>query len=303
VLYLDGEEEWLELGSETVVFLRAARSTAITAGHFLTSEWLAGARARGGLGCGTGRADGPVCTGRERGMNNRAAPLSLTHTLHTSAPPTNQPSTADDVSKKGGHDAVGWHLAVYWKDDKQFYQGQVADYNPASGKHKVGCFLGASQFECVKLGHTRDAHALGLLQASLALCVPVPHAHAQVVYVDGEVEELHLANERVIWRLPPNEASESGDDADGDAAAAATAKRNRGRGRDSDESDDMMETEEPVTEEPATATDDDASTGGGGGGATGKKRPGGKAGATTIIKRRRRTRRGRGRVSAAAAGL
>ena len=46
VLYLDGEEEWLELGSELVVFLRAARSTAITAGHFLTSEWLAGWLAR-----------------------------------------------------------------------------------------------------------------------------------------------------------------------------------------------------------------------------------------------------------------
>jgi hypothetical protein len=34
-------------------------------------------------------------------------------------------------------DALGWHIAVYWKDDKQFYPGQVADFDASNGKHKV----------------------------------------------------------------------------------------------------------------------------------------------------------------------
>jgi hypothetical protein len=37
-----------------------------------------------------------------------------------------------------GRDALGWHVAVYWKDDKQFYTGQVVDYDANAGKHKVG---------------------------------------------------------------------------------------------------------------------------------------------------------------------
>jgi hypothetical protein len=45
-------------------------------------------------------------------------------------------SAGDEVPK--ARDALGWHIAVYWKDDKQFYPGQVADFDPSNGKHKVG---------------------------------------------------------------------------------------------------------------------------------------------------------------------
>jgi hypothetical protein len=38
VLYLDGEEEWLDLSNEVVVWARATRGGAVSAGHFLSSE-------------------------------------------------------------------------------------------------------------------------------------------------------------------------------------------------------------------------------------------------------------------------
>lgn len=46
----------------------------------------------------------------------------------------------DEVPK--ARDALGWHIAVYWKDDKQFYPGQVADFDTSNGKHKVCWELG-----------------------------------------------------------------------------------------------------------------------------------------------------------------
>jgi hypothetical protein len=39
VLYLDGEEEWLDLSNEMVVWARAMRGSALSAGHFLSSEF------------------------------------------------------------------------------------------------------------------------------------------------------------------------------------------------------------------------------------------------------------------------
>lgn len=41
----------------------------------------------------------------------------------------------DDVPK--GRDAVGWHIAVYWKDDKTFYGGEIIDFENSTGRHKV----------------------------------------------------------------------------------------------------------------------------------------------------------------------
>jgi hypothetical protein len=38
VLYLDGEEEWLDLSNEMVVWNKATRGGALSAGHFLSSE-------------------------------------------------------------------------------------------------------------------------------------------------------------------------------------------------------------------------------------------------------------------------
>lgn len=45
------------------------------------------------------------------------------------------PAAGDDVPK--GRDAVGWRVAVYWKDDRTFYEGTLADYEPSSARHKV----------------------------------------------------------------------------------------------------------------------------------------------------------------------
>ncbi|WIA36524.1 hypothetical protein OEZ86_007818 [Tetradesmus obliquus] len=77
LLFLDGEEEWADLSREHVVWLRATRPGALSAG---------------------------IVTG-------------------------------DDVPK--GRDAVGWRMAVYWKDDRTFYEGTLADYEPSSARHKV----------------------------------------------------------------------------------------------------------------------------------------------------------------------
>ncbi|KAF8065602.1 hypothetical protein HT031_003203 [Scenedesmus sp. PABB004] len=41
----------------------------------------------------------------------------------------------DDVPK--ARDAVGWRVSVYWKADRAFYLGEVLDYEPATGRHKV----------------------------------------------------------------------------------------------------------------------------------------------------------------------
>lgn len=63
------------------------------------------------------------------------------------------------------------------------------------------------------------------------------------MYHDGETELLNLRNECVIWRLPPNEASEGGED---DVIMDDVTL-------DSDDSIDIMEVEE-VTDD---MTDDD----------------------------------------------
>eukprot|EP00878_Enallax_costatus_P031057 GHUV01033893.1.p1 GENE.GHUV01033893.1~~GHUV01033893.1.p1 ORF type:complete len:108 (-),score=15.23 GHUV01033893.1:792-1115(-) len=46
----------------------------------------------------------------------------------------------DDVPK--GRDAVGWHIAVYWKDDRTFYEGEIIDFENSAGRHKVGFTYG-----------------------------------------------------------------------------------------------------------------------------------------------------------------
>jgi hypothetical protein len=43
--------------------------------------------------------------------------------------------SGDEVPK--GRDAIGWRIAVYWKDDRTFYEGQVYDYEASTGRHKV----------------------------------------------------------------------------------------------------------------------------------------------------------------------
>jgi hypothetical protein len=69
------------------------------------------------------------------------SPCPLAAVAITSAPGPAAPllpliaPAGDEVPK--GRDALGWHVAVYWKDDKQFYTGQVVDFDANAGKHKV----------------------------------------------------------------------------------------------------------------------------------------------------------------------
>lgn len=44
-------------------------------------------------------------------------------------------SAGEDLPK--GRDAIGWRVAVYWKDDRTFYEGDVRDFDNSTGRHKV----------------------------------------------------------------------------------------------------------------------------------------------------------------------
>ena len=36
-----------------------------------------------------------------------------------------------------GKAAVGWRVAVYWRDDKAFYPAEIMGYDIATGRHEV----------------------------------------------------------------------------------------------------------------------------------------------------------------------
>ncbi len=36
-----------------------------------------------------------------------------------------------------GKAAVGWRVAVYWRDDKAFYPAEIMGYDIATGRHDV----------------------------------------------------------------------------------------------------------------------------------------------------------------------
>ena len=36
-----------------------------------------------------------------------------------------------------GKAAVGWRVAVYWRDDKAFYPAEIMGYDTATGRHEV----------------------------------------------------------------------------------------------------------------------------------------------------------------------
>jgi hypothetical protein len=42
---------------------------------------------------------------------------------------------AEDLPK--GRDAIGWRIAVYWRDDRTFYEGEIVEYDNGTGKHRV----------------------------------------------------------------------------------------------------------------------------------------------------------------------
>lgn len=42
-----------------------------------------------------------------------------------------------DEEPPRGRVAMGWRIAVFWKDDATFYEGKVTGYNCATGRHDV----------------------------------------------------------------------------------------------------------------------------------------------------------------------
>ena len=44
-------------------------------------------------------------------------------------------SPGEDIPK--GREAIGWRIAVYWKDDRTFYDGEIKDFDNSTGRHKV----------------------------------------------------------------------------------------------------------------------------------------------------------------------
>jgi hypothetical protein len=104
------------------------------------------------------------------------------------------------------------------------------------------------------------------LKLFLSLC-PLHSASVllQILYDDGETEALTLRHERVIWRMPPNEISDDGED---DVIPDDVTL-------DSDDSIDIMEAEE--TDD--MVTDDDT--------------PGSRKKGAKRIRRRLRTRKSR----------
>lgn len=36
-----------------------------------------------------------------------------------------------------GKAAIGWRIAVYWRDDKAFYPAEIMGYDTATGRHEV----------------------------------------------------------------------------------------------------------------------------------------------------------------------
>ncbi|CAD7694915.1 unnamed protein product [Ostreobium quekettii] len=107
VWYHDGEQEWLDMGSESVVWGDTARGCTFAAGLEAGEE-----------------------------------------------PPR-------------GRAAVGWRVGVFWKEDGRFYEGTVTNYNTGTGRHDVN-------------------------------------------YDDGEVENLSLSSEKVIWKLPAGVGGKGG---------------------------------------------------------------------------------------------
>lgn len=42
-----------------------------------------------------------------------------------------------DVSVPTKRDAVGWRVAVYWRQDKSLYDGNIVSFDNSTGKHEI----------------------------------------------------------------------------------------------------------------------------------------------------------------------
>lgn len=89
VLYLDGEDEWLDLLQEHVTWYRPARHTYTSAG---------------------------LCS---------------------------------DDNIPSGRNAIGWRIAVYWKEDMMFYDARIIGYDNATGRHQI--LYNDNQIETISL--------------------------------------------------------------------------------------------------------------------------------------------------------
>lgn len=155
VLYLDGEEEWLDLSRENLVWVKATRHGAISAGVVTGGNirqllcvcapdcWICPClqlcACRVAVDCMSdvtmscsmcSRCCSTSCHGH----------AACVHSGYDKLVFAGVPMTGDDVPK--GRDALGWRIAVYWKDDRMFYEGEIIDFENSTGRHKVGPMLG-----------------------------------------------------------------------------------------------------------------------------------------------------------------
>jgi hypothetical protein len=153
VLYLDGEHEWLDLTREAAVWVRAPLpGGAVSAGVIPGARGGRGARAGPAPSLHAPRAEQrgrhgvrvvPARRGKRAALQPRSrarppapagAPLPRPTPLF--AGPRSPPPTAAAADIPKGRAAVGWRVAVYWRDDRTFYEGQIMSYDAPSGCHR-----------------------------------------------------------------------------------------------------------------------------------------------------------------------
>lgn len=73
---------------------------------------------------------------------------------------------------------MGWRIAVYWRDDVQFYDGRVS----STLKLHIRCLTSCLEYNAITGRHDVD-------------------------YDDGQMETLSLSSEKIIWKASPTTGS------------------------------------------------------------------------------------------------
>ena len=164
VLYDDGEDEWLDLGAERLVWHKPGCRPAVAAGlpegalpsgsctgrqrrllsiatdmykcqyisaFQLQTRWQAGscqARSPAAYLLPRRVSNEPVEIGSELCAVGDQGPHRQDSMVYIAMAGTGQPC---------GRDAVGWRVGVYWRDDHVFYPGIVDDVHRPTGHHII----------------------------------------------------------------------------------------------------------------------------------------------------------------------
>ena len=92
---------------------------------------------------------------------------------------------------------VGRELRLLWPDDDAWFLGSAADFDAASGMHKVELpSPGSAPGLLSTCRHQRLTTSINNVPFS-------SRHHVQVVYADGEVSDELLCGERLRLRMPP----------------------------------------------------------------------------------------------------